>query len=66
MPHEYSMFGVLFSPWLPAVAGACALALLTVWLLNITALSRFFRLHQGVFLAVLVLYASALYRWGME
>ena len=52
------------SPWLAACAGACVLAPLTAWLLNVTEGSRFFRLHQWTFLAMLVLYACALFRWG--
>lgn len=64
MPHELSAFGIFVSPWLAACAGACVLAPLTAWLLNVTEGSRFFRLHQWTFLALLVLYACALFRWG--
>lgn len=65
MPHELSAFGVFFSPWLAACAAACVLAPLTSRLLDAVTGRRFFRLHQWAFLAMLVLYACAFFRWGM-
>lgn len=64
MPHELSAFGVFVSPWLAASAAACVLAPLTAWLLNLLGASRFFRLHQWSFLALLLCYACAFFRWG--
>ena len=66
MVHEFSALGILFSPWLPAGAGGSVLALVTAWLLNRTGDSRFFRLHQWIFLSFLVLYACMIYRWGLD
>ncbi len=60
MPHELSAFGVFFSPWLAAWAGACVLAPLGAQLLR--GLS--FRARQWDSLALLVLAACALFRWG--
>lgn len=65
MPHELSAFGIFFSPWLAAWAGACVLAPLTAKLVGVAFGHRFFRLHQWTFLAMLVCYACALFRWGM-
>lgn len=65
MPHEFSAFGVFFSPWLAACTAACVLASLTAWFLNLTKGSRFFRLHQWSFLAMLVLYAGLFFLWSV-
>lgn len=65
MPHELSAFGIFFSPWLAAWAGACVLAPLTARLMNALFGGRFFRLHQWMFLAMLVCWACVLFLRGM-
>lgn len=65
MPHELSAFGVFFSPWLAAWAGACLLAPVTSGLLSLCGLDWSFRSRQWTFLAMLAAYACALFRWGL-
>jgi hypothetical protein len=55
----------LFSPWIPAGVGACIFTLATVWVLNRTGASRYFRLHRWVFLAILILYGGMFF-WGIN
>jgi len=66
MPHEMSLFGILFSPWLVAGAGGGLMALATAAFLNVTDASRFFRMHQWTFLCLMVLYACMIFYWGLE
>ncbi|MBQ8744503.1 MAG: hypothetical protein IJZ18_04925 [Mailhella sp.] len=61
MPHELSAFGVFFSPWLAAWAGACLIVPLCSRLLR--GLS--FRTRQWDSLSLLVLAACILFRWGI-
>lgn len=65
MPHELSVFGVFFSPWLAACALACVLGPLTAWFLDLADGKRFIRLHQWAFLAILILYTGLFYIGGL-
>lgn len=65
MPHELSAFGIFFSPWLAAWAGACVLAPLVAWLVGALGWARWFRLPQWTFLGLLVCTACILFRWGV-
>ncbi len=60
MPHELSLGGVYISPLLLVLFVSSMLAVLTVWALNYTRLSRYLRLHQWLFFAIIVIYACLL------
>lgn len=63
MPHELSVFGVYISPLLVVLVISSLLAVVTVWGLNYTRLSRYLRLHQWIFFVIIVIYGCLLGRY---
>lgn len=63
MPHETALFGIFFSPWAAAFAGASILVPLTARLLGLCGLDVPGR--QWAMLFFFALYACAIFRWGM-
>lgn len=63
MPHELSVFGVYISPLLVVLVISSLLAVVTVWVLNYTRLSRYLRLHQWIFFVIIVIYGCLLGRY---
>lgn len=63
MPHELAFFGVFFSPWLAAFAGASVLASFTSRMFGLCGLILPGR--QRAAIVFFALYACAIFRWGL-
>ncbi|NPA29293.1 MAG: DUF1656 domain-containing protein [Epsilonproteobacteria bacterium] len=55
-PHELRFGDIYITPWIPALALAFTLSLLSAWLLNRLRLSDWFVAHAYLFLAILLLW----------
>ena len=60
VPHEISIAGVFFPPMLLAALPGVAAAVLTAVLLNRHRLSRYFAYPPAVFVALAIVYTSAI------
>ena len=57
-PHELQFMDIYITPWIPALALAFLLSVLTAYIADKTGLSRLFVWHRYLFLAIMMLYLA--------